>query len=213
MDEYQKHATFYDPFVGPFLHATHGDMVNLVQKHGCRTVLDLCCGTGLFIGAAQKAGLMATGVDISPAMLNVARKNHPEVAFLECDASSLPEEKGAYDAVTISFALHEKPRAAALAIIKEGVRLVRNGGLLVVADYRMPEKKNSFGSPFSFCVGLGIRCVEYMAGKEHNAHFYDYMERGGSEAFFVEAGLEATGMVTHMGGWSGVFVHVVDESS
>lgn len=207
MDEYQEHANLYDPVVGPFLRSTHRDMVHLLQKHGCTTVLDLCCGTGLFIGEAARAGLIPSGVDLSTAMLSVARKKHPDIDFLECDASSLPGEKGSYDAVTISFALHEKPRAVALAIVEEGRRLVRKGGLLVVADYRVPEKKTSIFSP---CIGLGIRCVEYMAGKDHNRHFREYMKRGGSEPFFVEAGLDATVTSTHMGGWSGVFVCRVD---
>ena len=112
--------------------------------------------------------------------------------------------KNSFDAATISFALHEKPHEIALAIIQEAARLVRTGGLLVVADYRQPTEKNA---PFT---GWGIRCVERLAGKEHHAHFQDYMKRGGTEPFLKEAGLNATRRTTHMSGWSGVFVHVMD---
>lgn len=204
MDEYINHAKLYDPLVGPFLRSTHKNMVDILQSHGCHRVLDLCCGTGLFVGLALKVGMNPTGVDLSPTMLGVASANFPEVEFLEGDASSLPMGDGTYDAVTISFALHEKPREVALAIIQEALRLVRKGGLLVVADYRYPTKRKSFFT------GWGIRLVEYMAGKEHNAHFKEYMERGGSESFLLDAELKATRRKTHMNGWSGSFTHEVD---
>ena len=200
MDEYTNNAKFYDPIVGPFLRSTHKDIVDILQNHGCHNVLDLCCGTGLFAGQAQNAGMHLTGVDISPTMLDVARTNLPEIDFLQHDASSLPMGNETYDAVTISFALHEKPREVALAITKEALRLVRKDGLLVVADYRYPTKRKSI------FIGWIIRLVEHMAGTEHNAHFQNYMKQGGSEVFLAEAGLNATRLTTHMGGWSGVFV-------
>lgn len=204
MDKYRIHAILYDQLIGPFLHPTHKDMVDILNAHGCRTLLDLCCGTGLFAGKARQVGLNPLGVDLSPAMLGVACANYPDIEFLDNDASDLPLVQGSFDAVTISFALHEKPREIAHAIIQEAVRLVGKGGLLVVADYRYPTEKKS---PFT---GWGIRFVERIAGKEHNAHFQDYMKRGGSEAFLAEAGLNATCRTTHMGGWSGVFIHVID---
>ena len=204
MDEYRSHANLYDPVVGPFLRSTHKDMVDILQQHGCHEVLDLCCGTGLFVGKAQEAGLNLSGVDLSPAMLRVARTNIPDVKFIECDGTSLPMRNGSYDAVTISFALHEKQREVALGIIQEAVRLVCKGGLVIVADYRQPKKRNSFFT------GWAIRFVEYIAGKDHNTHFKDFMKRGGSEAFLLEAGLNTTRRATQMGGWSGVYVHVKD---
>ena len=204
MDEYSNHANLYNPVVGPFLRSTHNDMVDILQKHGCHEVLDLCCGTGLFVGKAQGAGLNPLGVDLSKDMLRVARTNFPEAKLIECDGTSLPMRNGSFDAVTISFALHEKPREVALDITQEAIRLVRKGGLLVVADYRCTTERKAFFA------GWVIKFVEYMAGKDHNTYFKDFMRRGGSEAFFLEAGLDATRRTTHMSGWSGVYVHVKD---
>lgn len=202
MDEYINHAKLYDFAVGPFLQSTHKDIIDILLENGSLSVLDLCSGTGLFAGKAEKDGLNVTGVDLSPSMLGVARRKHPLMDFLEQDASSLTAKNGCYDAVTISFALHEKSRIIAFAIIKEALRVLRNGGLLIVADYRYPvERKN-------FLTGYGIRLVEYIAGKEHYFHYKEYMKYGGSEAFLLEAGLSTTCRNTHMNGWSGVFVHV-----
>ncbi len=204
MDEYRRYATLYDHFVGPFLRPTYRDMVDILKTHGCYNFLDLCCGTGLFAGNARKAGLIPSGVDFSPSMLRVARANYPDIEFLQQDASNLPLETGSFDAATISFALHEKPRTTAFAIIREGARLVRRGGLLVVADYRHPTQRNARFK------GWGIRCVERMAGREHHAHFQDYMKRGGTEGFLTETRLNATLHTTHMSGWAGILVYVVD---
>lgn len=201
MDEYGSHASLYDPVVGPFLRPTHRDMAELVERAG-KTVLDICCGTGLFAGIADSTGLVVTGVDLSPAMLNVARENHPHIDFIEHDASQLPLEDNSYDAATICFALHEKPRPVGLAIIREAQRVVRPGGTLVVADYCTPERPSRL-------TGWAIRCVERLAGREHHAHFKDFMRLGGSDGFFAEAGLQAQKWTTHMSGWSGVYSVIV----
>lgn len=200
MDEYAQHAHLYDPIVGPFLRSTHRDIVDIIKGRGKRSVLDLCCGTGLLAGKAHVSGLDVTGLDISPAMLAVARSMYPNIPFIECDATQTPLDEGPFDAITISFVLHEKPWETAQAILREALRLTRPDGLIVVADYRRPIHRRSFTQ-------WGIRCVERMAGREHHAHFREYMKRGGSHSFLVEAGFSATLHTTHMKGWSGVFVH------
>lgn len=204
MDEYRNHASLYDVLVGPFLHSTHRDIVDIVKENGCSSLLDICCGTGLLVGKAVAAGLKPVGTDLSPAMLDIARSNHPGIDFLKNDASDLPMEKGSFDAVTVSFALHEKPRDVAFAIVREALRLVRKGGLVIVADYHLPVYHSSFFT------GFVVQCVERIAGKQHYAYFKEYMRPGGTEAFLAEAGLNATCRTTHMNGWSGIFVHVKD---
>ncbi|RKS09142.1 methyltransferase family protein [Nocardiopsis sp. Huas11] len=76
-------------------------------------VLDVGCGTG--VPTAQsltEAGLSVTGVDISPVMLDIARRNVPEAEFAQVDLVDLsPEQWGTYDAVVAYFALLHLPRA------------------------------------------------------------------------------------------------------
>ena len=202
MDEYISHAKLYDFTVGPFLQSTHKNIVDILMEHRCISVLDLCCGTGLFAGQAEKVGIKVTGVDLSSVMLGVARQNYPLIDFLEQDAAALKTKDAVYDAVTISFALHEKPRVIAHAIINEALRVLRTNGLLIMADYRYPTERKSY------LTGCAVRLVEYMAGREHYNHYKQYMRYGGSEAFFLEAGLDTTHRNTHMNGWSGIFVVV-----
>jgi SAM-dependent methyltransferase len=52
-------------------------------------VLDAGCGIGLLTGPMREKGLDVFGVDISPGMLAVARRNHPGVRFEEGSLTDL----------------------------------------------------------------------------------------------------------------------------
>lgn len=55
---------------------------------GC-AVLDLCCGTGQLAAVLSDKGYAATGVDGSEGMIEIARRNTPDVSFLVQDAREL----------------------------------------------------------------------------------------------------------------------------
>ncbi|QJB55637.1 class I SAM-dependent methyltransferase [Pseudodesulfovibrio sp. zrk46] len=203
MDEYRHVARFYDPLVGPFLRPIHRAMLTPLHSRKSSTLIDLCCGTGTLAAMAAEAGITATGVDLSAPMLDVARGKSPDVTFIHSDATAVPLEDASFDACTISFALHEKPLPVAEAILAETRRLIRPGGLLVVADYRFPQSRRSFFT------GLGIRIIERMAGRDHFTHFRTYMDNGGTQSFLARSGLPGNPTATHLNGWVGLFVHVI----
>ena len=55
-----------------------------VEKGG--RVMDLGCGTGALIPTLVNKGYKVTGVDASDNMLEIARKNNPDVEFIKKDA-------------------------------------------------------------------------------------------------------------------------------
>jgi ubiquinone/menaquinone biosynthesis C-methylase UbiE len=75
-------------------------------------VLDLPCGTGRMIDNITKLGLQYTGGDISPHMIEIARKeaagNPNVVRFLEADLEKLPFEDNAFDCIIIWRILHHQ---------------------------------------------------------------------------------------------------------
>ncbi|MGI5505854.1 class I SAM-dependent methyltransferase [Lentzea sp. CA-135723] len=71
--------------------------------HGTR-VLDLACGSGEFCAAATEAGARAIGIDISPAMLAVARQAST-AEFRELPLGPLPWQDNTFDVVTAFNAL------------------------------------------------------------------------------------------------------------
>ncbi len=67
--------------------------------------LDLCTGTGDIAINLYKQGCNVTGLDFSKNMLEIARKKHPNIDFIEGDCTSLPFKDNSFDAITISFGL------------------------------------------------------------------------------------------------------------
>ena len=72
-------------------------------RQGVRSVLDLCCGTGLLAGELIARGYQVVGVDASDAMLALARERlGPEA---ELSRMTLPElaVEGVFDAAVCTF--------------------------------------------------------------------------------------------------------------
>jgi ubiquinone/menaquinone biosynthesis C-methylase UbiE len=77
---------------------------NLIMKYletGGNTLLDVACGTGLHL-KHLKDDFSCTGVDVSKAMLKVARKNAKGVTFKEADMKTLKLGKQ-FDVITCLF--------------------------------------------------------------------------------------------------------------
>src|SRR5262245_36655162 len=75
-------------------------------------VLDVGCGTG--VPATRQltdAGAQVTGIDISPVMLDLARRNVPAARFIQMDTLDVSRELGEFDAVVSFFSLLMLPRA------------------------------------------------------------------------------------------------------
>ncbi len=89
-------------------------------------VLDVGCGTGWFTRRLAQGGLQMTGLDVSEAMLAVARQRTPQgITWLQGDAAQLPFADRSFDhvvALTSLCFVPDWPRAVA-----EIVRVARRG--------------------------------------------------------------------------------------
>lgn len=98
------------------------------------TVLDVGCGTGNYTLELARAGVKATGVDISSGMLARAKAKAVAeglaVEFIQADAVKLPFPDHCFDAVISVSALEFLPDLA--AALRECYRVVKPGGRLVV---------------------------------------------------------------------------------
>lgn len=99
-------------------------------------VLDLGAGTGVSTAELARSGAHAVGVDLSLGMLRAGRRARPDTVLLAGDALALPFPDGAFDAVTISFALRNIVDVA--AALDEMARVTRPGGRLVVCEFSHP---------------------------------------------------------------------------
>ena len=103
-------------------------------------VLDVGCGTGHLLnmlGAALPVEAKLFGVDLSPHYIARAREvlSRDLDVSLVCDnAEKLPFVDESFDAVTCAYLLHEVPAEVRARVLAEMARVVRPGGLVVVAD-------------------------------------------------------------------------------
>ncbi len=112
-------------------------IVRMTRPTASDTVLDVACGPGLLVCALARRVRQATGIDLTPAMLEQARRTQQEqgltnVVWQQGDVGALPYADGNFDIVTCRFALHHFPEP--LAVLKEMRRVCRAGGRVVVAD-------------------------------------------------------------------------------
>jgi ubiquinone/menaquinone biosynthesis C-methylase UbiE len=101
------------------------------------TVLDVACGPGLLACAFARVAKHATGIDMTPAMLEQARKAQQEqglqnVSWQPGDVYSLPFPQDYFSIVSSRFVFHHLQDP--LAALKEMKRVCKAGGKIVVAD-------------------------------------------------------------------------------
>ena len=116
---------------------TLGALVELVSADSGASWLESACGTGLVSRAlAGKVGSV-TGVDLTPAMLEQAKRGAADegienASFSVGDATALEFADGSFDGSVTRFSLHHIPVPG--RVIAELARVVRPGGWVVVSD-------------------------------------------------------------------------------
>ena len=101
------------------------------------TVLDVACGGGIVVCGVAPYVRHATGIDMTPAMLERARllaaeKGVANVSWQEGDVTRLPYPDGTFTIVVTRFAVHHFPDPP--AVFREMVRVCAPGGRVVVVD-------------------------------------------------------------------------------
>ena len=107
-------------------------MMARVGKGRFVNALDVGCGEGRFCRMLKAAGIAATGVDPTPAMLDAARMRDPSGDYRLGRAEALDFADASFDLVVSYITLVDIPdfRAA----IREMARVLRPGGALLMAN-------------------------------------------------------------------------------
>ncbi|MFT4104011.1 MAG: class I SAM-dependent methyltransferase, partial [Burkholderiaceae bacterium] len=99
--------------------------------------LDAGCGAGMAACLASDAGAVVTGLDASPALIEVARQRLPAGTFEVGELEELPFDDDRFDVVTgfNSFQYAGNPIVA----LREARRVTRPGGRVLVMTWGEPE--------------------------------------------------------------------------
>lgn len=128
----------------------HLDAIGHLLEMSCAaaddTALDVACGPGLVACAFARHCAHVTGIDLTPAMIEQARKRQTDEGLVNVNwqvgnAVPLPWPDNSFSLVITRYSFHHLlDPAAALA---EMIRVCRPGGRVLVADVAMPPEKSA----------------------------------------------------------------------
>ncbi|MFI9328280.1 class I SAM-dependent methyltransferase [Kitasatospora sp. NPDC052868] len=105
-------------------------------------VADLGCGPGHVAGWLAERGAQVVGIDLSPAMVEIARREHPGVEFRQGDLLELPAADGEFGAaVALYSVIHLEPAELGPAFAQMR-RVLRPGGCLLLAFHLGTEVRH-----------------------------------------------------------------------
>ncbi|WP_319580878.1 methyltransferase domain-containing protein [uncultured Methanospirillum sp.] len=134
-------------------------------------LLDIGCGTGLFIRRFLKHGGDVIGIDISSGMIKRATTIFPSVQFLVGNAEYLPFSENSFDSISslLAFSYLTKPERT----LEDCLRILKPGGRVAVCTLG----KNVFTSslPVMFTIGEKMKIRRVGVGK-FTEHYYTAKE-------------------------------------
>lgn len=145
-------------------------MCAAVAAHPGERVLDLAAGTGASSAALARSGAEVVACDLSAGMIEVGRQRHPDLDFVQGDATDLDFEDNSFDAVTISYGLRNVVDTE--GALREMARVTRPGGRLVVCEFSTPTNP-AFRSLYRFHLGHVMPVLARLASSDDVA--YDYL--------------------------------------
>jgi SAM-dependent methyltransferase len=117
----------------PFDRAMLATFAELVQAGGAGPVADLGCGPGRVAAHLHGLGLDVFGVDLSPAMVEVARRYHPGLRFDQGSMTELDLADGSLAGIVAWYSVIHTPPEQLPVVFGEFHRTLAPGGRLLVA--------------------------------------------------------------------------------
>jgi SAM-dependent methyltransferase len=116
----------------PYLRAALALFAELVRAAGGGPVADVGCGPGHVTAHLRDCGLDAFGIDLSPVMIDVARREHPELRFEVGSMTDLPLADASVAGLAAFWSLVHVPDHALPGVLGQFRRALRPGGPLLL---------------------------------------------------------------------------------
>jgi len=126
-----------------------GAFIELIKRQRISRVADVGCGPGRVAAFMADHGLNVVGVDVSQAMLAVARTAHPEIEFEEGQLDALPIETGVLAGAVCWYSIIYTPLDRLDEAFDELARVLMPGGNLLLAFQAEGEpvyREGAFGT-------------------------------------------------------------------
>ena len=163
-----------------------GNPTLLADLRPGQVVLDLGSGGGIdVLLSARRVGTSgkAYGLDMTPEMLEVARRNQAEAQvtnaeFLEGTMEAVPLPDGSIDVIISNCVVNLSPDKP--AVFREAFRVLKPGGRLAISDIVL---RRALPDPVQRAMGLWTGCV---AGALLESAYKDRLAQAGFEKIGIE---------------------------
>lgn len=136
-------ATSYHAFFSAVTALATGPLLDAVHLRLGARLLDVATGPGILAAEAANRGARPVGIDLSPQMIELARRLHPDIDFREADVERLPFTDDTFDAVVCAFGLGHFPRPE--LAVAECVRTLSPGGRIALSWWDDPSRQRIQG--------------------------------------------------------------------
>ena len=136
-------ATSYQAFFVAVTALATNPLLDAVHLHAGTRLLDIATGPGALAAEAASRGARPVGIDLSPQMIELARRLHPAIDFHEADVEHLPFPDDTFDAIVCAFGLGHFPRPE--VAVAESVRTLLPGGRIAFSWWDHPSHQRIQG--------------------------------------------------------------------
>ncbi|MEW2384471.1 methyltransferase domain-containing protein [Micromonospora sp. NPDC047707] len=130
-----------------------GAFAEFVRAGGGQPVADLGCGPGHVTAHLESLGVSVSGVDLSPKMVEVARRTYPNLRFDVGSMTALTVPDGTLGGIVAWWSVHHLPPEELPAVFAEFHRALAPGGHLLVGFHVGDERlrpTHAYGHPVSY---------------------------------------------------------------
>jgi ubiquinone/menaquinone biosynthesis C-methylase UbiE len=145
---------------------------------GRSAVCDMGCGPGHVARCLRDAGAEVFGIDLSPQMVEQARKLNPDISFSEGNMLALELRDAELSGIAAFYAIVNIPIDSLPTVFREMCRVLEPGGLLLLA----------------FHIGNEILRPEELWGKPVSMEFF-HLQPAVIQRLLSEAGFEIEEMI------------------
>ncbi|GII57982.1 methyltransferase [Planotetraspora thailandica] len=147
---------FKDALPKPLDRAMIAAFAEHVLAGGAGRVADLGCGPGRVTAHLHALGLDVFGVDLSPAMVELARRTQPGLRFDEGSITDLDVQDATLAGAVAWYSIIHTPQERLPAVLTEFHRVLAPGGHLLLA-FQVGDEPLHLDRPFGHAVSLDFR--------------------------------------------------------
>ena len=143
VDEFTRQAHSFNETPAMSSTETLASLIDALPLAADQRWLDVACGPGLVTRALARRVAAVVGVDMTPAMIDLARTEAAAAGLTNVelrlgDVAKLDLPDGAFDGAICRFSFHHIPLPT--RVLAEMARVVRPGGWVVVSDHVSDEQ-------------------------------------------------------------------------